>query len=168
MFSLPPALRPILAALAFLAAAAPATAEVQVGQRFGDWTANCENNGAEKLCHIGQNVIDNGSGKSALQVAVARPPEAEKPQILILAPLRVLLMEGLSVQIDDSQVTKLPYTQCLPRGCQTVVALEAETVERLKAGTQMKVGYTLSNGQQRVVPVSLNGFTAGFEALGAR
>lgn len=163
MFSLSSLFRPAIAAAALLVATSlPAAAQPQPGQKFGDWTVGCDPAEGGQVCYIAQS-LQNEANESVL-VGIARPPQAD-PQFLVRVPLGVILTEGLGVRIDEQEPIRLPFMQCMPNGCQIVVPIEAETVDRLKAGNTLHISFVLPGTDRIVAPFSLKGFTAGFDAL---
>lgn len=159
--------RPFLAAAALAALsfsiAGPAAAQVQAGQAFGDWTTNCQPIPDGELCFIEQ-VVSNEASNIFTEVAVA--PGAEGgPQLLIRVPLGVLLAEGLGLQIDENEPVGIPYQICTPQGCQILVPLTDDGINRMKAGSTLQVMFVVPGGEVASAPISLSGFTAGFDAL---
>lgn len=139
------------------------------GAKYGDWTVKCEGEGAGRLCHIGQDIVrsntSTGAKMTALQVGIAYSKKNAPPQILIMAPIGVLLFPGIEIQIDGGEKANVPFVQCLPVGCRTLLDMEEDTVSRIKAGTTMNVTYASPNGEKIAIPVSLKGVTAGLEAI---
>jgi invasion protein IalB len=156
--------RPALAAAAMLVAATlPAAAQPQPGQKFGDWTAGCEQIEGGQMCNISQS-MRNEESKQTLLVAIARPPQGD-PQILIRLPLGVILTEGVGIKVDDGPGARIPFIQCLPNGCQTIVPMQADTITRMKSGNTLNLSFVAPGGGVITAPMSLKGFTAGFDSL---
>lgn len=156
--------RPALAAAAVLVAATlPAAAAPQPGQKFGDWSVGCEQIEGGQLCNISQS-MRNEESKQTLVVAIARPPQGD-PQFLIRVPLGVILTEGVGIKVDDGPAARIPFIQCLPNGCQTIVPMQADTVTRMKGGNVLNISFVAPGGGVVTAPMSLKGFTAGFDSL---
>lgn len=159
-----PALAAALAAAAVLGTTAlPAAAAPQPGQKFGDWTVGCEQANGGQLCNISQ-IVQNPQSKQSVLVAIARPPQGE-PQFLVRVPLGVILTEGVGVKVDDGKGVRLPFVQCMPNGCQTIVPMEADTITKMKAGNALNIVFVAPGGQPVTAPLSLKGFTAAFDSL---
>lgn len=158
--------RPILAALPLaVALSLPAAAQPQPGQTHGDWTVACQPVPEGQLCFIEQ-VVSNESNGIYTAVAVARTPEEN--QILVRVPLGVILTEGLGLQVDEGEPAGLPYQQCTPQGCQVVAPLSDDGVARLKGGKTLNVMFIVPSGEVATAPISLRGFTAGYDSLAPR
>lgn len=153
----------LLAVAVTVAAAGPAAAQPQQGQKFGDWTVGCEQVESGQLCNISQS-IRNKENNQPVVVAIARPPQGEA-QFLVRVPLGVILTEGLAIKVDDGPGARIPYIQCLPNGCQTIVPVEAETITRMKSGNILGISFVAPGGGVITAPLSLKGFTAGFDSL---
>jgi invasion protein IalB len=155
-----------LAASLCIAAGASSASAATEGQKFGSWTVNCEDGG--KMCHISQRLVTKQDDRTLISVGVGKvhgPNGESASQMIIVAPLGILLPQALTLQIDQSQPVKLPFLQCTPNGCRTVVTLEAEGLQKLQAGSEAKFTYFLPNGQPVTLPISLSGFTAGYNEV---
>lgn len=155
-----------LAASLFLAAGTSSASAATEGQKFGSWTVNCEDGG--KVCHIAQRLVSKQDDRTLISVGIGKvhgPNGATASQMIIVVPLGILLPQGLTLQVDQGQAVKLPFLQCVPHGCRTVVTLEAEGLQKLQAGSEAKFTYFLPNGQPMTLPISLSGFTAGYNAV---
>ena len=80
-------------------------------------------------------------------------------------PLGVSLPGGVSITVDDGQPVRLRYERCDGAGCVAPLALGQELIAALKGGRWARVAFFDPSGQEISVPVSLLGFTAGFNAL---
>lgn len=158
-----PALAAAIAALALGTVAQPAAAAPQPGQKFGDWTVGCEQAEGGQLCNISQ-IVHNPQAKQSVLVAIARPAQGE-PQFLVRVPLGVILTQGIGVQVDDGKGVRLPFVQCMPNGCQTIVPMEADTIAKMKNGNTLSIVFAAPGGQAVNAPLSLKGFTAAFDSL---
>lgn len=157
-----------IAATVCALSAASAMAEVKPNQKFGDWTANCEGDGAKRICHIAQAPTTKEDKRTMLAVVVAMVQQQDgkkAPQMTIIAPLGTLLVPGLNLQIDDDKPNRVPFVQCAQPGCRTTLTLDQTGVQSFKSGKTFKVSYVMPNGQSITIPVSLNGFSAGLDGL---
>lgn len=156
----------IAATVAFSASAA--MAEVKPNQKFGDWTANCEGDGAKRVCHIAQAPTTKEDKRTMLAVVVASVPQQDGKKVLqmtLIAPLGTLLVPGFQLQIDADKTSRAPFVQCAPGGCRTTLNLDDAGLQSFKSGKEFKVSYVMPNGQAITIPVNLTGFSAGVDAL---
>lgn len=141
---------------------------VETGQTFRDWTVRCEaarESGAE-VCYIVQNIILRETQERILNMAVGYLAD-QRPTTVLTLPLGVSLPQGVAVAVDGAEEVRVQYQRCTPRGCVAALVLGDELLTRFKGGREARV--TFHNGARRPVsvPVSLLGFTAGFESLPA-
>lgn len=134
-------------------------------EKFNDWTLACGNEGGNKVCQLAQQAVDTQSNRPVLRIALTYRPGQQTPTMLMLTPLGVLLPKQIQVQIDAGKTATLPFVTCTPGGCQTMVELNADTVQQMKGGTKFNVTFFLPNEKPVTVPMSLSGFTAGIDAL---
>ena len=138
------------------------------GDRFDDWTVGCEKLGegdkAQDRCFIYQTVVNNDTDQPVLQVAIGYLPGDNKPAAILTVPLGVVLPAGMGISVDDSETIRIPYERCVPKGCIAGIPLDDKIIGQFKRGLKAKV--LLHDGTQRIaLPVSLKGFTKGFDAL---
>jgi len=157
----------ILAAV--LAAFSPAAASAQgaVKATHGDWQMRCDTPpGAEgEQCALVQSVTAEDRPNVGLTVIVLKTADKKSRLLRVLAPLGVLLPSGLGLRIDQTEVGRAGFVRCLPNGCVAEVVLEDKLVNQLKTGKQATFIIFQTPEEGIGVPVSLNGFGPGFDAL---
>lgn len=149
--------------LAFLAVTGTATAQTAQPSRSGDWDTLCDTtpDTQQKICVLTQKLTMTGQHNVHFSVIVVKAG----PVLRVLAPLGVLLETGVTLKVDGDQLSRMPFLRCLQNGCVAETNLDAALVRRLKAG---KIATFVIYGQPDRpvdVPVSLNGFTRGYDAL---
>lgn len=151
---------------AALSAQAPAFAQDKGAktQKFGDWVMGCDPK-SPKQCLLQQDYVDPKSKAPMLRVDIALQGNPASPSLRVIAPLGVLLLKPLVINIDGKEPANLPFTTCLPGGCSTVVSLAPQAVDRMKAGKQMTFTFTMANQQVITASISLKGFSDGVAAL---
>ncbi len=152
-----------------LAFVAPAKA-VRTGETFRDWTARCEPIGinARDTCYIYQDVLLKKDKRRLVHIAVGYLSNDRQPAALLTLPLGVSLPGGVSLQVDDGPPQRLRYERCDGSGCVAPLALTDGLIRSMKVGREARVSFFDGSRRQISVPVSLLGFTAGFNALPAR
>jgi invasion protein IalB len=142
---------------------------LEEGQQFQDWTVGCERlPGMDReRCFIYQTVVNQDTDEPVLQIAIGYLPMEdgrEQPAALLTVPLGVALPPGIGLSVDDGDMIRLPYERCVPSGCIAGFPLENDLLSQFRRGTRAEI--RLHDGVQGVgLPVSLMGFTAGFNAL---
>lgn len=160
-------------AAACLAAAlsgfAPAAALAQgaVKATHGDWQMRCDTPpGAQgEQCALVQSVTADDRPNVGLTVIVLKTADKKSRLLRVLAPLGVLLPSGLGLRIDQAEVGRAGFVRCLPNGCVAEVVLEDQLINQLKTGKQATFIIFQTPEEGIGVPVSLNGFGPGFDAL---
>lgn len=139
----------------------------QDGQKFKDWTARCETrkDGPGDVCYIFQNLLLKSQKKPLLHVAIGYLDGGEQPVAFFTLPLGVSLPGGLSLTVDDGKPLRMRYERCETSGCIAPLALTDTLVNAFKGGRWARVAFFDVRRREVSVPVSLIGFTAGFDSL---
>ncbi len=145
------------------------TAEANPGESrvFRDWQLECEQPQADgpRVCQISQRFVNQDDNRTLLHIAVGYSVREDRPAAIFTLPLGISLPPGLLVRVDQGESRRLPIEHCLPTGCRAYLALEESLLAEFKAGLAAQVTVHDLNRKPVPIPVSLNGFTAGFNAL---
>lgn len=157
----------LLAAAVLLCQLGAATAATEGEQTYGSWTAKCEapKEGQEGGCFIYQNLVLKEGGQRVLQFAVGFVPDSQEPIALLSLPLGISLPPGVSLRIDSGEPTRFPVERCEPNGCRAGIKLKDTVVKAIAGGTKITVTFYDAKRQPIEVPLSLDGFSKGLEAL---
>jgi len=83
----------------------------------------------------------------------------------VLAPLGVLLPNGLGLNIDGTDMGRVAFVRCLPNGCVAEVVMDDSLLNRLSSG-KTAIFVVFRTPEEGIgIPVSLNGFGDGFKKL---
>lgn len=143
----------------------PAQAQPEDGQKFTDWTVRCEQpdpNGPE-VCYLLQVITREGS-QAAVSVAVGYLDQ-QRPAVVFTFPLGIFLPPGASFSIDNGERASFAIQQCHPNGCVGGVPLSEALIAQMQKGRQAEITVYDADGGEVPIPVSLLGFTAGFNSL---
>ena len=138
-------------------------------QVFGDWRLKClpnpENQG--ETCVLLQDIIDKSGEKTRhlMQVAIGFWGPERRRGALITLPLGVVLPAGIRLDVDSTEIGKIPYYACPVNGCQVHIVLDDSLLTKLKKGNKGKVTFHDPSGKAVPVDFSLKGFTAGFDGV---
>lgn len=157
----------LLFALATGFAAGGALAQGAVRATHGDWQVRCDTPPGSRAeqCALVQNVAAEDRPNVALTVIALKTADGRARLLRVLAPLGVLLPSGLGLKIDTTDVGRAGFVRCLPSGCVAEVVMEDALLGQLSGG-QTATFIIFQTPEEGIgVPVSLNGFKAGFEAL---
>ncbi len=147
--------------------ATPAAAQGVVKQTFGEWQIRCDTPpGAQsEQCVLLQSVQADDRPNVGLTVIILRTADQKSRLLRVLAPLGVLLPSGLGLKIDDADVGRAGFVRCLPNGCVAEVVMDDTLIGRLRAG-KMATFIIFQTPEEGIgIPLSLNGFGPGFDAL---
>ena len=146
---------------------APAMAQGTVKAEYGDWQMSCDTppGASFEQCAIIQNVLAEDQPNVGLSVIVLRTADREARLLRVLAPLGVLLPNGLGLNVDGTDMGRVAFVRCLPNGCIAEVELDEEIIKVLSEGTNA-IFVVFKTPEEGVgIPVSLDGFAEGFAAL---
>lgn len=145
----------------------PAAAQGVVKQVFNDWQIRCDTPpGAQgEQCVLLQSVQAEDRPNVGLTVIVLKTADGKSRLLRVLAPLGVLIPSGLGLKIDDADVGRAGFVRCLPNGCVAEVVMDDTLINRLRTGKQATFIIFQTPEEGIGIPMSLNGFGPGFDAL---
>ena len=144
-----------------------AQAQGVVKSKHGDWEMRCETppGAAREQCALLQSVAAEDRPNINLVVIVLKTADGKSRLLRVIAPLGVLLPSGLGLKIDDADVGRAGFVRCLPTGCVAEVVMEQKLIDQMKAGTNATFIIFQTPEEGVGIPLALNGFKDGFEAL---
>jgi invasion protein IalB len=154
--------------LAFLCVASSAAfAQGAIKDKHGDWETRCETppGAVYEQCAIVISVVDADRPNLTLVVIVLNSADRKARLMRVIAPLGVLLPAGVNLRIDNEDMGRLNFLQCVANGCIAQVAMEDKLVTKLKTGKTMTLGVFQTPEQGVGVPASLAGFKEAYEQL---
>jgi invasion protein IalB len=157
-----------LAALAMMVGFhATAFAQGAVRSVHGDWQIRCETPpGAQsEQCALFQSVVAEDRANVGITVLVLKTADQKSRLMRVQVPLGVLLPAGLGLKIDQVDVGHVPFAHCFGSGCFSEVEMDDKLINQLKTGTTATFIVFQSPDDGVGIPVSLNGFAKGFDAL---
>ncbi|WP_461381662.1 invasion associated locus B family protein [Devosia indica] len=157
----------VIGACAMALLATPALAQGTVRAEYGDWQMSCDTppGASFEQCAIIQNVLAEDQPNVGLSVIVLRTADREARLLRVLAPLGVLLPNGLGLNVDGTDMGRVAFVRCLPNGCIAEVELDDDIISVLSEGTTA-IFVVFKTPEEGVgIPVSLDGFSEGFAAL---
>ncbi len=144
-----------------------AAAQGVVRSVHGDWQIRCDTPaGAQgEQCALIQSVTAEDRPNVGLTVIVLKTADQKARLMRVLAPLGVLLPSGLGLRIDQTDVGRAGFVRCLPNGCVAEVIMDEKLIGQLKGG-QIATFIIFQTPEEGIgIPVSLSGFTQGFDRL---
>jgi len=116
-------------------------------------------------CFIFQNLVLKESGQRLVHVAVGYLAGNNQAAAVITMPLGISLPAGAAISVGGGDPLDVVIERCDSSGCIGAVTLNAAVVAQLKRGREARIGFHDGTRRRIEVPVSLLGFTAGFNSL---
>jgi invasion protein IalB len=154
-------------ALASLGLSGGAGAQGVVKNTYGDWQMRCETPPGAKneQCALVQNVMAEDRPNLTLLVIALKTADGKSRLLRMVAPLGILIPAGIGLRIDQADIGRAGYVRCLTTGCIAEAVLDDNLLNQLKGG-QAATFIVFQTPEEGVgIPVSLNGFGTGFDAL---
>jgi len=155
--------------VAVLAAAAPAGAQQpgKVRETHGAWSIICDTpaGATAEQCVMMQNVVAEDRPELGLSVVILRTADNKAEILRVLAPLGVLLPNGLGLNVDGKDIGRAYFVRCFNDGCYAEVILEKPLLDTLKTGKSATFIVFQTPEEGIGIPVDLGGFGEGFAAL---
>ncbi len=157
----------MLAIAALVTLAGTAAAQGVVKSVHGDWQIRCDTPpGAQsEQCALIQSVTAEDRPNVGLTVIVLKTADQKFRLMRVLAPLGVLLPNGLGLRIDAVDVGKVSFVRCLPNGCVAEVVVNDDLMNKLRTGQSATFIIFQTPEEGIGIPVSLKGFGDGFDKL---
>lgn len=149
-----------------------AAAAVGEPRRYGNWELVCKPQAdaatpkAESAtCRLQQAQAVNGGKDVVFLFNIAR--QGKQRVAIISTPLNVYLPAGLELKIDGGQVQRVIFETCNISGCHAGFALNGSLLGALRKGNVLTVALKDTKATTIPLKVSLNGISAGIDALDA-
>jgi invasion protein IalB len=155
------------ATVAALAAPSMAQQPGTVRSNHGAWSIVCDQpaGASDEQCALMQNVIAEDRPEVGLSVVVLKTADEQARILRVLAPLGVLLPNGLGLNIDGNDIGRAYFVRCFNDGCYAEVILEEELLTSMTNGTTATFIVFQTPEEGIGIPVDLDGFDDGFAAL---
>lgn len=151
--------------------AAPQTSAAQppgtVKSSHGAWSVVCDTpaGSSTEQCALMQNVIAEDRPEIGLSVVVLKTADRKSRILRVLAPLGVLLPNGLGLNVDGKDIGRAYFVRCFADGCYAEVVLEDQLLKTLRSGSQATFIVFQTPEEGIGIPVDLKGFAEGYDAL---
>jgi invasion protein IalB len=165
------ALWPCIAAgalsLGFLISGTGAQAQGVVKSKHGDWELRCETppGASREQCALLQSVAAEDKPNVNLVVIVLKTADGKSRLLRVIAPLGVLLPNGLGLKIDQADIGRAGFVRCLPTGCVAEVIMEDKLIDQMRTGQTATFIIYQTPEEGIGIPLNLAGFKDGYEKL---
>ena len=142
-------------------------AQSAVRSEHGAWTMVCDvpPGASSEQCALMQNVVAQGRPEVGLSVVVLRTADKASELMRVLAPLGVLLPNGLGLNVDGKDIGRAYFVRCFQDGCYAEVILKGELLETLKSGNTATFIVFQTPEEGIGIPVDLKGFSEGYSKI---
>ncbi len=158
-----------LLALAILATTSVASAQQsgKVKSKHGVWSILCDTpaGASSEQCALMQNVVAEDRAEVGLSVVVLKTADKKAKILRVLAPLGVLLPNGLGLNVDGKDIGRAYFVRCLRDGCFAEVILEEKLLKNMETGSTATFIVFQSPEEGIGIPVDLTGFSEGYASL---
>lgn len=142
--------------------------EVPIKAVHGAWQVRCYTEADCVMTQLHNRTADTADAVLTIIKPVGlNDPQGQPIEALaeIVVPLGVYLPNGLGLQVDGGQPRAAPYERCIPDGCVVRAPISSGMLAQMKSGGTAYLILSSSPAETIRVPISLNGFTAGFASL---
>lgn len=148
-----------------------AVGEAYLAANFEQWEQRCEKTADGKdPCQLFQ-LLKDTDGNAVSEFSIFSLPAGGQAAAgaTIVAPLETLLTANLAIAIDTNKAKLYPFTFCTQYGCVARVGFTADEVAQFKKGAKATMTIVPAAAPEEKVElnISLNGFTAGYDAVAA-
>jgi invasion protein IalB len=133
----------------------------------GDWQVRCDTPSDSKteVCALIQSVTAEDRPNVGLTVIILKTVDQKGLMMRVLAPLGVLLTEGLRLKIGQKLLGPTGFVYCIPNGCVAEFSMDEKLVSLLKSGQEANF-IIFSKPEEGIgIPVSLAGLGQGLDKL---
>jgi invasion protein IalB len=138
-----------------------------VKSSHGAWSVVCDKPAGANAeqCALMQNVIAEDRPEVGLSVVILKTADRKSKILRVLAPLGVLLPNGLGLNVDGKDIGRAYFVRCFADGCYAEVVLEDELLKTLRSGAQATFIVFQTPEEGIGIPVDLKGFAEGYDSL---
>lgn len=142
-------------------------AQGAVKSSHGAWSMVCETppGASSEQCALMQNVVAQDRSEVGLSVVILRTADGKSEIMRVLAPLGVLLPNGLGLNVDGKDIGRAYFVRCFQDGCYAEVILEGQLLADLKKGSTATFIVFQTPEEGIGIPVDLSGFTEGYAQI---
>jgi invasion protein IalB len=154
-------------ALLATATAGDSQAQGVVKSKYGDWEIRCETpaGSSAEQCALIQSVVAEDKSNVNLVVIVLKTVDGKSRLLRVIAPLGVLLPNGLGLKIDETDIGRAGFVKCLPTGCVAEVVMDDKLIDQLRTGKMATFIIHQVPEEGIGLPLNLQGFKEGYAKL---
>ncbi len=157
----------VITTLLFCSFIGAAHGEEASDSKFGAWNLHCEKapDSATGRCALTQTIRSEDTAGVGLAVIIRKSTETKNGMFQVVAPLSVLLPEGVTFKIDETDIGGTAFIRCFSAGCLAQVPISDELLEKLKTGKVGVLTIYVNPYEGLRHLLMLQGFKEGYENL---
>jgi invasion protein IalB len=159
---------------------------------YDAWVVRCEGGGhmrksSSQKCEVFQRLVGSENGRRIMEIAISFvavapsknegiagvkvAPEsvsasnARQARAVIVTPLGIDLRKGVNFNVDKNFRHAMNVRYCVEEGCFAYLTLPRNKLEQMSSGFEGQVTFTMMDGQEISLPVSMKGLTAALQAI---
>ena len=135
--------------------------------KHGAWSIICDvpAGASSEQCALMQNVVAEDRKEVGLSVVVLKTADNKARILRVLAPLGVILPNGLGLNIDGKDMGRAYFVRCLQDGCYAEVILKDDLITAFQGGKSATFIIFETPEEGIGIPVDLTGFADGYSKL---
>ncbi len=162
-----------ISVLALVLSLLPVVAQAQAPAPAGDgksqniqtadtgWQTICRPNAKDRAKQDCSVVHETFTTNDRLRIAAIEIVKAEKGRVMVLsAPMGVSLKDGIEISVDGANKQQASFTGCQNNGCFASIEIADKTLDVIKKGKALSVGFSDAQGNKVKADIALLGFTA--------
>jgi len=145
-----------------------ATGTPYLKDTHGAWQIQCLRQGSGELCQLYQKLnASPGNPIGEINIFPLPAGQGAAAGAVIIVPLETLLTSQLNLEISGIESKTYPFAWCSNTGCVARIGITADELGALKLGTLATITIVSIRAPDAPLklPVSLQGFTSGFNAM---
>lgn len=150
--------------------AAPAATSTPISidrTKFGDWEVRCETppGAARQQCALVQSLAMEDKPNVTLLVIALKTADGKARLLRVIAPLGVLLPQGLGLKLDQTDVGRVFFAKCLPSGCVAESAIDDKFLDMMSSAKVATFVIFETPEEGIGIPMNMTGLKEGFAKL---
>ncbi len=149
--------------LAFILVLTQSNAFAVERTNFQSWNLIC---GEQGNCSLSQLVTKDKKAKQIIMgVNINYSVSNQFPVLMLRLPTQIHKAAGVGIKIGNNKAIQVPITQCNEKACQSIIKIDDILLKQMRQGSVGMIAFALKSKKQLTLPISLHGFSEGFEAL---
>jgi len=131
------------------------------------WSKQCAKaqNGGKESCLVQQYVSSMPGNHPLLMAQFSYGGPEGKPQLVLAAPLGILLPAGITLSIDGKKPLTAPFQVCAQGGCRSIIEMDDAALDQFRKGKVLSVRLFGLDQKPLDLPVKLEGLDAALKSL---